>query len=553
MMILDKKISVKERWIAIIAFAMLVYVLGIILPIMEIDAATYAEVAMEMFDRSDFLSTYSRGMDWLDKPHFQFWITALSYHLFGVNDFGYKFPGLLFSLFSVYFTFLFAKRYYSKTHAWIAALMLFSSMHFIISNSDIRAEVYLTTLTIFSMYVFARYMEEKRTIHFLLGCLGLACLMMTKGIFTIIPVASAVGMTLIMKKQWREIFHWQWLACAAVTLLLLSPTLYGYYQQFDMHPEKNIFGMHEVSGVRFFFWDSQWGRFTNNGPIKGAGDPFFFFHTILWAFAPWGFLAYYAVILKIRKLIKGKVHQEQYTFWGFIVIFMIFTISKFQLPHYLVPLLPFLSILTAEGVVQLVHHLKALKVFKVIQAVQVILLFIAIPLVHWLFARAFPQPDMIIIYAAIFLVVVIIYRKPQQQLKKLLLPPALAMLLVGYYLNRTFYPALLKYQSESEMAYDIKGQNIPVDNVVTLDKKQWIIDFYLHRVIPDLSIDAPREQLSGKYIICPEEALQQLKNKSIDFSIIKKYKDFRITTLSLEFVNKTTRQKTLSYFYLIKT
>ena len=34
-----------------------------------------------------------------------------------------------------------------------------------------------------------------------------------------------------------------------------------------------------VSGIRFFFWDSQFGRFFNTGPIKGSGDPFFYFHT----------------------------------------------------------------------------------------------------------------------------------------------------------------------------------------------------------------------------------------------------------------------------------
>ena len=534
-------------------FAVLVYLLGAFVPIMEIDAATYAEVAMEMHDHGDYLSIHSRGHDWLDKPHFQFWVTAISYDIFGVNDFAYQFPALIFSLICVFFTYRFARHFYSKTHGWIAALMLFTSWHFIISNSDVRAEPYLAALTIFSMYVFARYLEDKRVVHFVLGCLGLACLMMTKGLFTIIPVAAGIGMSLIIKKQWREIFHWQWLACIGLTLLFLAPTLYGYYQQFDLHPEKVVFGRHGISGIRFFFWDSQWGRFTNEGPIKGAGDPFFFFHTMLWAFAPWGFLVYYALVTKIRRIIKRTDNREQYTFWGFIVLFIIFSMSKFQLPYYLVPLFPFLSIFTAESVLQIARRAKTLKIFSVVQAVQVVALMMAIALVQWLFSRALPQLDMIIVYLIVIVVSILIYRHPQQHLKKLLIPPALTLLLVGYFLNRTFYPELLKYQSESEMAYDIKQNKVPMDRVATLEKTQWITSFYLHRVVPDLSNDAPKNDLTGKYLICPRYELDSLAQKGINYAIIKKYKDFRITTLSLEFVDKNTREKTLSYFYLIKT
>jgi hypothetical protein len=83
-------------------------------------------------------------------------------------------------------------------------------------------------------------------------------------------------------------------------LLFITPELYSLYTQFDIHPEKVVFGRTNVSGLKFFFWDSQFGRFFNTGPIKGNGEPTFFLHTTLWPFYPgllffmWQYLIYFA-------------------------------------------------------------------------------------------------------------------------------------------------------------------------------------------------------------------------------------------------------------------
>lgn len=66
-----------------------------------------------------------------------------------------------------------------------------------------------------------------------------------------------------------------------ILLIFISPELICLYIQFDSHPEKIVFGNTHVSGIRFFFWDSQFGRFFNTGPIKGKGDPFFLYAHVI--------------------------------------------------------------------------------------------------------------------------------------------------------------------------------------------------------------------------------------------------------------------------------
>lgn len=141
---------------------MLVYAAGLGIDIMEPDAAVYAEISMEMHDSGNWLNILHKGKDWLDKPHFPFWMTALSYKIFGVNTFAYKVPGIFFVLLGAWYVFLFAKQFYTARHGYIAALLLLTAEHIIISNQDVRAEPYMTGLTIMSLYHFARYLLAGR-------------------------------------------------------------------------------------------------------------------------------------------------------------------------------------------------------------------------------------------------------------------------------------------------------------------------------------------------------------------------------------------------------
>ena len=244
-------------WNIVFVFTMLVYAVGLFIPIMEPDAAVYAQVSMEMHDRSDYLGIYHKGVDWLDKPHFPFWMSALSYEIFGVNTFAYKLPATLFILLGALYTFLFARKFYSALHGWLSVIVLITAEHIIISNQDVRAEPFMTGLMMMGLFHFVSLIENSSQhkkinkinippvqgggllalLHLVMGSLAAACLIMTKGLFTIIPIASGIGLSLLYAKNWRAIFNWKWIAAAFLIFIFMIPALYGYYQQFDKHPE----------------------------------------------------------------------------------------------------------------------------------------------------------------------------------------------------------------------------------------------------------------------------------------------------------------------------
>ena len=536
----------------IVLFSLIVYAVGIPVILMEPDAATYADISMEMVINNNFADIKLKGIDWLDKPHFQFWITAIFFKIFGINNLGYKLPAILFSILAAYYVYLFGKRFYSAKHGLIAAIFLITAEHIIISNNDVRAEPYLTCFTIFSLYYFAIFLENKKMMHLVLGSFGLAALLMTKGLFSIIPVASGIGLSLIHNKKWKEIFKWQWVLVFGLTLLMISPTLVAYYFQFDAHPEKEVFGMKGVSGIKFFFWDSQWGRFTNTGPIKGQGDPFFFFHTLLWAFAPWALLAYTGLYQKIKYIIIGRNRYENYTFYGFLFTFLIFSISSFQLPHYLNQLFPFLAIITAFILIDRSRNYRFLRIHYILMNCINVIFIVLVGLLHLFYFKNIPQIDVIIVVLAGIIVSLYFLMNNRTLIKKIIIPPAIIILSVNYYLNRQFYPDLLKYQSESELAFYMIEQQLPAENLVIFEKLHWSTQFYLKKIISSVNQDElSRKDLSGKLVFTDDKGLEILDEHGYSHKLVKEFKDFHVTGLRAEFINLSTRESTLTKTYLV--
>ena len=158
----------KENSIFLLIFVIISIVtfIGLPLDLIDPDAALYATISKTIANNNDFINLYSLGHDWLDKPHLPFWITAISFKIFGVSNFAYKLPAVLVFFFGVYTTYKFTKNNYNTKTAIYAAIILATATHSIISNFDVRAEPYLTAFIISSIYYIDNYLKTKKT-HFL--------------------------------------------------------------------------------------------------------------------------------------------------------------------------------------------------------------------------------------------------------------------------------------------------------------------------------------------------------------------------------------------------
>lgn len=339
------------RWLVLAT--LLVNAIGLITPIINAgDSVTYAALAQHMVRHSDWVNLVLDGQDWLDKPHFPFWVTALFFKLGGVNAISYNLPGFLFHLLGAYYTYRIARLFYGRDAAWLAVLVFVSAFQVMLTTTDVRAETYLTGSIMGACYYWLRQDASPRLKYLLLGALFSATAVMTKGIFTLITISSGLVALWLYQGRWRVLWQGRWWLALALTLLFTAPELLTLYLQFDAQPDKLVFGRTGVSGIRFFVWDSQFGRFFNTGPIRNTdGNPAFFLHVFLWAFLPWVAVAVAAVAKAWRDWHSSdRRARGQLVVLGasFAVTFGLFSLTSFQLDYYTVIVFPFAAILCGQ-------------------------------------------------------------------------------------------------------------------------------------------------------------------------------------------------------------
>jgi 4-amino-4-deoxy-L-arabinose transferase-like glycosyltransferase len=527
-----------------IGLAVLINFTGLFNTIMGPDAALYASISKTMVLKNDFVDLFYGGQDWLDKPHFPFWITALSFKIFGINTWAYKLPGILFSILGGWYTYLFASKLYNRKVGLWAILILLTAQHIVLSNNDMRAEPYLTGLIIAAVYHFYQCNISGSYIQLLLACLFTAFAIMTKGMFALIPIGGAIAGDLIAKKQWKNLLQIRGLVALILIGIFILPEIYCLYRQFDIHPEKIVFGKKNVSGVWFFFWDSQVGRFFNTGPIKGKGNLFFYMHTILWAFLPWSILLFVAIVSSIRKGLRLPRDQEWYCLSGSLLTFIFFSLSKFQLPYYLNIIFPFFAIVVA----QYLYQLSSLKTTYRIALFQSLLacLFVCSPV----FLQFFYKPEYIswiyISFCSLFIIAFYLLQLTRlDTVEKILYRTAIASFYLNVYLNLVFYPSLSRYQSGSEAAFWINKND---SNDLPVFTTQWSSPyiFYLKRKF--YPTDTLLQNIPEKEFLLylSDEQVNCLVHKGKKIWILKQMDNYPITRLNIKFLNSKKRSQVVT-------
>ncbi len=547
---------IQTQWLYVfMALAVILNFSGLFITIIAPDGALYASIAKHMVLHKDYINLFAEGHDWLDKPHFPFWMAAISFNCFGFTTWAYKLPAILFLLMGAYYTYLFAKSLYNKEVAVWSVIIFLTAEHIIISNNDVRAEPYLTGLIIASVYHFYRAHQQKKIWHLVIGSLFAACAVMTKGMFALIPIGGAIAGEFIIKRQWKQLFSWRWLVAAILILIFILPELYCLYQQFDLHPEKMVFGRHDVSGIRFFFWDSQFGRFFNTGPIKGHGDPFFFVHTTLWAYLPWSLLLFAAIFQFIKKN-RDNVHAQQwYCFCGALLTFLVFSASKFQLPFYLNIVFPFFAIITAWYLYNVIHT-KSQRAILIVQIIVAVLMLGIIAVLQYFFRPdSFTLSTGIVLFALVVLMFILPQKLTTIVYQKAGIVTLLAACIVNLYLNRAFYPSLLHYQSASEAAIWINQNNenkLPVVQCIREGDYGYPLDFYLDQPLYTIKEQGKGALPTKPFIMyAPPNYVEAFKIKGWHIQQIKTFDRYWITRLKPAFINQNTRSTTLEKVNLV--
>jgi 4-amino-4-deoxy-L-arabinose transferase-like glycosyltransferase len=554
---LQTKIKVVPKvpfWVFILIS--IVYFAAIRIDTMDVDASQYAEISREMLKSGDYLHVYDRGLEYLDKPPFLFWVSAASMKVFGVNNFGFKFPSLLFALWALFATYKLAKLLHGESVGCMAALTLAVCQGMFLMTNDIRCDTILMSWVITAVWLIKEWLVQRKLQYLLAGFAAIAFGMMTKGPIALMVPVFCFGADWALKREWKNFFRAEYLLGFLVIAILLLPMSIGLYQQFDMHPEKLVNGRQGVSGLRFFFWTQSFGRITGENPWKNDVNLFFLLQNMLWSFLPWIVLLIAALIANSAQLVRQKFRlspqQEWLTTGGFIITYLALGSSAYQLPHYIFVAYPLASIVTAKFMHELIAEKKYKGLYSFFKPFHTVIVVLLLLVVLVLITYVFPSNLFVIISWAACIIVWLYLAFNRSLEGKLFWLPAAGMIIANIFLSGYVYPTLLQYQGGSQAGRYIHQHAIAANDIVVYKPEDPLnaIDFYARERVS--SVDTLPQLLDKKYAFTMDKGLHILSENSVPFTVEKRGVLFKVSELTPGFLNPKTRSKEVRNYYIVK-
>ncbi|MBN2745105.1 MAG: glycosyltransferase family 39 protein [Bacteroidales bacterium] len=349
------------------------------------DESLRALVALEMHLTGDYITPKMGGEYYFKKPPVYNWIVAGYYQLTGdYSEMATRVPMLVSFLALSFLIFGFAKKYFDKKTAILAALVFAVSPR-IISYETLFGLIDMTySLVVFLTIVLTwQFAAKKKYVSlFLITYFLTALSFLMKGIPSIAYQGLTLLVVFLMNKEFQKLFSWQHLLGGLLFISLVS----GYYFAYSiMNPGYVETGLRtifmesaEKSGIAYSFTD------VLRHSVSFVGE-------IFYNFLP----ASLFVVLLFNSKIRQFVVKQRFVLFlslAFVANISIYLISPTTYMRYVIPHFALLSIAFAASY----FHLKESENIKLIKSIDGFFLVVAllIWLGHWAYGFV-PQLDMI--------------------------------------------------------------------------------------------------------------------------------------------------------------
>ena len=337
-------------WSLLIVALMRLSTLGMY-PLMDKTEARYAEIAREMVATNNWVTPQlDPGVPFWGKPPFSFWLTAISFKIFGINELAARLPSWILSVLTVYLVYLLGTKLKNQTLGLLSAIILSTTGLFLGSAGSVMTDpslVFSMTLSMvaLAMSFLAESTKDKKRWGYLFF-VGAGISFLAKGpvgwVLTFLPIVAWC----IWHKQWKLLkINLPWGTGILLTLIIAIP----WY----------VLAEQATPGfLKYFFVGEHWQRFVQKG---WAGDLYGSAHAqfkgMIWflmipATMPWIFLL---AAMAVRWFKDERLHKLKDDVWlSYLVLWLLsplvfFSLASNILITYLLPSLPAFAILMAAA------------------------------------------------------------------------------------------------------------------------------------------------------------------------------------------------------------
>jgi 4-amino-4-deoxy-L-arabinose transferase len=291
------------------------------------DETSYAQVAREMLETHDFVVPTIDGTPWLEKPPLVYWLVAGAFAIFG---WGFPAAVLLNALLTAATALVIAVHVRRTGSPRTALLAAVAYLTMFLPLAAARSALTDPALTLCTTSAIALFLVEGWPAAIGAGALlGLGVL--TKGpVAPLIVLPAMLAVSLVRRRgaEWAR-FGTVILAASAVAVPWhLALASRGLWHEFSA-----VFLGHQVLSRAVDVW--------------GLRMPWWSYLPALWLAAfPWGTHLAHSLRDEWKRLVRGRFRDEAPVAEGAAVVvpLIAFSVAANKLPHYLLPLMPWLAV-----------------------------------------------------------------------------------------------------------------------------------------------------------------------------------------------------------------
>ena len=304
-------------------------------PLANPDEGRYSEISREMAQNGDWVTPRLNGIKYFEKPPLQYWASALSFKLFGENEYTARIYVALAGFATIALVGLIGRRVWGWDMALASMMALACSPYFMALGGIVTLDMGLTLWTTATLvcYLAAEHARDDAAVQrrwMLLAWAAMALAVLSKGLVGIVFAGGAVFIVMVLGRDWRALRRLHLIPGLVVFFAIAAP----WFVAVSMANEEF---------AQFFFIHEHFARFLTR--THRRVEPWWYFFPIMAAgFLPWMF-ALPAAIVKAWRDEAGLAFQPlriSMLWAAFIVLF--FSASGSKLPAYVLPAFPPLAL-----------------------------------------------------------------------------------------------------------------------------------------------------------------------------------------------------------------
>jgi len=302
--------------------------------LMDPDEGRYAEIAREMLLLKDWLMPHLNLLPYLEKPPLVYWLTALSFSVFGLKEWAARLPSALSALAGLYLAYGLGRALWGERQGFWGAMVLATCGGYLIMGRLLTLDMVFTfflNLGIALGYL-ALSRERGHLWPWAYGALALAVLIKGPVALVLAGLVGVVGALCRGRQAFSALIRpGSWVLLAALVL----PWFLYVAWRFPEFP-------------RFFLWEHHVERYLDGA--RYHAESWWYFGPVLLAFMlPWTGLLPWVLGRGSAADFRDRLFLM---LWAGVVL-AFFSLSRGKLAPYILPALMPLALLLGEGLAAL--------------------------------------------------------------------------------------------------------------------------------------------------------------------------------------------------------